>query len=122
MTDLAPDSELLRRYDVAGPRYTSYPTAPNFHAFTPADHRRAVERANAATPDAPLSLYVHAPFCANPCFYCGCTRVITRDASLMSGYLQALLEEIRMQGDLFGRRRRVEQKKYGVGTPNYYSD
>lgn len=122
MSDLIPDPELLRRYDIAGPRYTSYPTALNFHAFTPADHRRAVERANAAAPDAPLSLYVHAPFCADPCFYCGCTRVITRDAALIARYVEALLREIELQAALFGHRRPVEQLHFGGGTPTYFSD
>lgn len=122
MTSNAPDPELLRRYDVAGPRYTSYPTAPNFRAFTPDDHRRATERANEAAPGAPLSLYVHGPFCANPCFYCGCTRVITRDLARIARYVDTLLLEIHMQGALFGGRRPVEQLHFGGGTPTYFSD
>ena len=122
MTNVNIDPALLRRYDVPGPRYTSYPTAPNFHAFTPADHISAVQRSNAATPGAPLSLYVHAPFCANPCFYCGCTRVITRDPALIAHYLHALLREIELQGALLDRRRPVEQLHFGGGTPTYFSD
>lgn len=116
------DPELLRRYDIPGPRYTSYPTAPNFRSFTPAEYLTAVQRSNAVTPGAPLSLYVQAPFCANPCFYCGCTRVITRDPALTVHYLHALLREIELQGALFDRRRPVEQLHFGGGTPTYFSD
>lgn len=122
MTNADIDRVLLRRYDVPGPRYTSYPTAPHFHAFTPADYVSAVQRSMTITPCAPLSLYVHAPFCANPCFYCGCTRVITRDQGLIGRYLQVLLREIELQGALFDRQRPVEQLHFGGGTPTYFSD
>ncbi|EQD81139.1 Coproporphyrinogen III oxidase, oxygen-independent, partial [mine drainage metagenome] len=74
------DPELLRRYDRPGPRYTSYPTAPQFTpAFSEADLREHIGRSNAH--GRALSIYAHMPFCANPCFYCACNRVITRDAA-----------------------------------------
>ena len=122
MTAAAIDPDLLRRYDLPGPRYTSYPTAPNFRAFTPANHAWVAHRSSAKMPGAPLSLYVHAPFCANPCFFCGCTRVITRDPALIVHYLHVLLREIELQGALFGRRRPIEQLHFGGGTPTYFSD
>jgi oxygen-independent coproporphyrinogen-3 oxidase len=122
MSATAFDPELLRRYDVPGPRYTSYPTAQQFVAFTPAQHLRAVARSNAASPEAPLSIYVHVPFCASPCFYCGCTRVITRDAATAARYLEVLLREIELQAPLFGLKRPVEQLHFGGGTPTHFSD
>ena len=82
------DADLLRRYDTPGPRYTSYPTAPqfsgNFGAQQLREHARASNQQEHARP---LSLYVHIPFCTSPCFYCGCNRVITRDARRGEAYL-----------------------------------
>lgn len=75
------DPLLMARYDVTAPRYTSYPTAPQFHGgFGEAQLCEAALASNQT--NAPLSLYVHVPFCMSPCFYCGCTRVITRDVAL----------------------------------------
>ena len=66
------DAELIRRYDRPGPRYTSYPTAPQFHAgFTAADYAAEARRSNAS--GRPLSLYLHVPYCRSSCYYCGCT-------------------------------------------------
>jgi oxygen-independent coproporphyrinogen III oxidase len=76
------DPALLRRYDRPGPRYTSYPTAPQFNAaFGGAELAAYAARSNALPGARPLSLYVHVPFCFSPCLYCGCNRVITRDLS-----------------------------------------
>lgn len=119
-TDL--DPALLARYDRPGPRYTSYPTAPNFGLFTAADYASAVQRSSEATPAAPLSVYVHAPFCADPCFYCGCARVITRDVARHAHYLHALLREIELQAALFTTPRPIEQLHLGGGTPTAFSD
>ena len=76
------DAELLRRYDKPGPRYTSYPTAPQFGAgFGEAAFREVARASNEDPIPRPLSLYAHIPYCFSPCFYCGCNRVITRDKS-----------------------------------------
>src|SRR5690606_41148986 len=76
------DAELLQRYDRPGPRYTSYPTAPQFNADFGEDALRAAAAASNGDPiPRRLSLYVHVPFCMSPCFYCGCNRIITRDLS-----------------------------------------
>ncbi|WP_109125246.1 oxygen-independent coproporphyrinogen III oxidase [Dyella sp. C11] len=112
------DPKLVARYDVAGPRYTSYPTAPQFHAgFDEAALRRAVDASNAGA--APLSLYVHVPFCFSPCFYCGCHRVITRDARKATEYLDYLEKELALLGPLFARGRPVHQLHLGGGTPSF---
>src|SRR5688572_25066602 len=85
------DAELLRRYDQPAPRYTSYPTAPQFHAgFGEAELRKAALESNGDPIPRRLSLYVHVPFCTSPCFYCGCNRIITRDKSRSEGYLARL--------------------------------
>ncbi|AIF49417.1 oxygen-independent coproporphyrinogen III oxidase [Dyella japonica] len=114
------DPALIARYDVPGPRYTSYPTAPQFHAgFDEAAFRAQVMASNEAASPRPLSLYVHVPFCFSPCFYCGCTRVITRDVTRADHYLDVLLREIALTGALFNRDRPVLQLHLGGGTPNF---
>ena len=92
---LTPDTGLVERYDRPGPRYTSYPTALQFDAaFGEAADRAAAERSRAARPGAPLSVYVHVPFCTSPCFYCGCNRIIPRQWGAGQKYLRALEKEI----------------------------
>lgn len=113
------DPRLIARYDVAGPRYTSYPTAPQFHdGFGEAALRRAVQASNEHA--GPLSIYVHVPFCFSPCFYCGCNRVITRDARKATQYLDYLEKELALLGPLFERGRPVRQLHLGGGTPNFF--
>jgi oxygen-independent coproporphyrinogen-3 oxidase len=109
------DPALLARYDRPGPRYTSYPTAPNFSTdFGASDFRQFAEGKRATG----LSLYVHVPFCSSPCFYCGCNRVITRSLARGVEYVKRLAQEIDRMGPLF-RGRRVEQLHFGGGTPNF---
>ena len=116
------DAELLRRYDRPGPRYTSYPTAPQFRsAFGEAELREAARHSNGDPIPRPLSLYVHVPFCFSPCFYCGCNRVITRDRGRADAYLSRLVREIALVGPLFDRDRDVNQLHLGGGTPNFLS-
>ncbi len=114
------DAELVARYDIRGPRYTSYPTAPQFHdRFTEQDLRAIVRSSNEDPIPRALSIYVHIPFCLSPCFYCGCTRIITRDKGRADEYLRHLLREIEMTAPMFDRDRRVEQLHLGGGTPNF---
>ena len=114
------DAATLRRYDRPGPRYTSYPTAPNFGAqFTEEQLRRHIASSNSWPVPRGLSLYVHVPFCFSPCFYCGCNRIITRDISRARPYLERLQREITMLGPLFDRNREVVQVHLGGGTPNF---
>jgi oxygen-independent coproporphyrinogen-3 oxidase len=114
------DADLIRRYDCSGPRYTSYPTAVQFRApFDVQTYRAAALLSNAGT--TPLSLYVHVPFCASPCFYCGCNRVITRSPIKAERYVAALCNEIELQARLFTGHRPVEQLHFGGGTPTFLS-
>src|SRR3982751_4239055 len=96
------DADLLRRYDKSGPRYTSYPAAPQFHTgFDEAALREAARISNSQLIPRQLSVYVHVPYCFSPCFYCGCNRVITRDVSKGAHYIERLVREIEMAGRLF---------------------
>src|SRR5688572_27708077 len=114
------NADLLRSYDRPAPRYTSYPTAPQFHAgFGEAELRKAATASNGDPIPRRLSLYVHVPFCMSPCFYCGCNRIITRDTSRSDGYLARLYREIALTAELFDRDREVIQLHFGGGTPNF---
>ena len=114
------DADLLRRYDTPGPRYTSYPTAPQFSGDFGAQQLREHARASNQQDHArPLSLYVHIPFCTSPCFYCGCNRVITRDKARGEVYLDYLYREIARMAPLFDSGRPVVQLHFGGGTPNF---
>ena len=114
------DPALIARYDTAGPRYTSYPTAPQFRArFGEAALREAIRLSNEEPIPRPLSLYVHVPFCMSPCFYCGCNRVITREVAKADRYLERVYREIELTAPLFDRDRPVRQLHFGGGTPNF---
>lgn len=114
------DARLIARYDARGPRYTSYPTAPQFRPDFKADAlRAAIARSNQASPPRPLSVYVHVPFCMSPCFYCGCNRIITRDLTRSDQYLDYLERELTLTAPLFDAAREVQQLHLGGGTPNF---
>jgi oxygen-independent coproporphyrinogen III oxidase len=114
------DAAMLRRYDRPGPRYTSYPTAPQFGGHFNADMLRTyIRQSNAEPVPRDLSLYVHVPFCSSPCFYCGCNRVITRDPRKGASYVDRLTCEIAMLAPLFDADREVVQLHFGGGTPNF---
>ena len=117
------DPELIRRYDVSGPRYTSYPTAVQFHeGFDDGHYRSHVAMSNNDLIPAPLSLYVHLPFCHSLCYYCGCTKKVTRHASHGQEYLRRLSQEIVQQAALFDSDREVTQLHFGGGTPTFFDD
>jgi oxygen-independent coproporphyrinogen-3 oxidase len=111
--------ELLGRYDKAGPRYTSYPTAPQFHeGFDSAAYGDCL-RAAAAKTDEPLSMYVHIPFCEERCTYCGCNVVISPHRGPEVAYLEAVESELDMLAKALGDRRQLNQLHWGGGTPTY---
>ncbi|WP_435248174.1 oxygen-independent coproporphyrinogen III oxidase [Vibrio sp. nBUS_14] len=109
------DQEILNKYNYSGPRYTSYPTALEFHeAFTVADYDMACTQ----YPERPLSLYVHIPFCHKLCYYCGCNKVITRHSHKADEYLDVIEHEIRQRASLLNGRE-VTQLHFGGGTPTF---
>ncbi len=112
------DLDLIKRYDKAGPRYTSYPTAVEFHSqFTTDDYARHAAISNHR--GGPLSLYFHLPFCDTVCFYCACNKIITKNRKHAQPYLNHLYKEIAFQAALFDADRRVEQLHWGGGTPTF---
>ncbi|MBD9665349.1 oxygen-independent coproporphyrinogen-3 oxidase [Variovorax paradoxus] len=115
---------VLRQFDVAGPRYTSYPTADRFiEAFGADEYAAALrERRDAGTSAPPLSLYVHIPFCESLCYYCACNKVVTRHRERATQYLAYLARETRLQAAQLGRRAAVSQLHLGGGTPTFLSD
>lgn len=115
------DRDLCRRFDISGPRYTSYPTADRFQADPGAQLLVDALRHRPAS-DQPLSLYVHLPFCSTVCYYCGCNKVITKDHQKSSRYLDYLEREIDMQVAALSGSRTVTQLHWGGGTPTFLSD
>ena len=117
--------ELLRKFDVSGPRYTSYPTADRFvEAFTADDYVRALEqrRDGAAALASPLSLYVHIPFCESLCYYCACNKIITKHHERAAEYLRYLSQEVDLHIAHLGAGQVVSQLHLGGGTPTFLSD
>ena len=112
--------DLLHRYNVPGPRYTSYPTAPVWReGVGPSDYEEILAESNAATRPAPLSLYLHIPFCESLCYFCACTVVISGNHSVEDPYLALLEKEIDWIAARVGGRREVVQLHWGGGTPTY---
>jgi oxygen-independent coproporphyrinogen-3 oxidase len=125
MTTLVINPELLQRYDVAGPRYTSYPTADRFvEAFGEAEYLQALEqRRNGLGAKAyPLSLYVHIPFCESLCYYCACNKIITKHHERGAEYLSYLAREVNLNIAHLGRGQVVSQLHLGGGSPTFLSD
>ena len=117
--------ELLTRFDVPGPRYTSYPTADRFvEAFSEADYIQALEQRREATrlKGQPLSLYVHIPFCESLCYYCACNKIITKHKDRAATYLRYLTREVELQVAHLGPGHSVSQLHLGGGTPTFLSD
>lgn len=111
---------LLKRFDVSGPRYTSYPTADRFvEAFDAETYADWVRKRTLAGQPRPLSLYVHIPFCESICYYCACNKVLTRDHGRSAKYVKHLLKEIGLVSGLLHGARAAVQMHWGGGTPNF---
>jgi oxygen-independent coproporphyrinogen-3 oxidase len=118
--DLVLDTALVKKYDGFGPRYTSYPTADRFHAGVTAEHYvNALHARNHERPTAPLSLYVHIPFCNTICYYCACNKVITKDHGRSAKYLRYVGREIEIVSGLIEGGPKVLQLHWGGGTPTF---
>lgn len=114
--------ELIKRYDKAGPRYTSYPTAVQFtETFNGKSYAGYAQQSNEEPIPRPLSLYFHIPFCSTLCFYCACNKFITKKQEHGVQYLKRLHREIEIQGQLYDQDRCVEQLHLGGGTPTFLS-
>jgi oxygen-independent coproporphyrinogen-3 oxidase len=112
-------AELLARYDSVGPRYTSYPTAVDFHSgYGETEYRKSLAEANQLG-TAPLSVYTHIPFCVERCWFCGCHTYATRRHEVVGPYLEHLGVEMERVAELLPARRRVAQYHLGGGTPTY---
>jgi len=124
-TSIEFDESLIQRYDKAGPRYTSYPTAIQFHEnFTEQDYIQSVESTNLLHREGeprPLSLYFHIPFCSKVCFFCGCNKVVTKFRDRAAPYLERLHQEIAIHSKLYDNDRTVDQLHWGGGTPTFIS-
>lgn len=121
MSEQASTLTLLERYDRPGPRYTSYPTALEFHQGVKDQiYVERLSRLNRAG-DQPLSAYIHLPFCQERCSFCGCNVVITPHREVASRYLEAVAQEIDLLAAHLPDRRTIAQMHWGGGTPTYYS-
>jgi oxygen-independent coproporphyrinogen III oxidase len=113
-----PSWELLKKYDRPGPRYTSYPTAPEWtDAFGPAQYEDHLARAD--RDQGPLSIYVHLPFCREMCRFCGCNVIATHDRTRADAYLDTLEKEVALVAKRLPNRRAVSQLHWGGGTPTF---
>ena len=111
--------DLLKRFDIPGPRYTSYPTAPIFSSdYTDKSFEIDLITNNDQT-QAPLSLYVHIPFCDTLCYFCGCTTMVTSSRERIADYIALLKQEIHRMAFYIKKQRRVVQMHWGGGTPSY---
>jgi oxygen-independent coproporphyrinogen-3 oxidase len=115
------DLALIQKYDKAGPRYTSYPTAPMFHTgIGAADYAESLGRVGKS--GAPISLYLHVPFCDTVCYYCGCNKIATKQRQRAVPYVEYLLKEIELLGEALGDTRPVTQLHWGGGTPTFLNE
>ncbi|PID81469.1 oxygen-independent coproporphyrinogen III oxidase [bacterium DOLJORAL78_65_58] len=120
--DLPISAEFVAKYNKPGPRYTSYPTVPAWkQPFGAADYRQALEEL-AGRPDDELALYLHLPFCAKHCHYCGCNAMVTRRKDAVTTYLDQVERELKMVTRVIGTGRKVKQLHWGGGTPNYLNE
>ena len=115
------DKELIRKYNVAGPRYTSYPPANYFSdSFSQEKFIHLLDRSNKKEPQS-ISLYLHIPFCPQICYFCGCNTSLYKDKNTVDAYFEALITEITLVAEHLNKKRKVTQIHWGGGTPNSVS-
>ena len=111
---------LIHRYQGSTPRYTSYPTADRFHSgFTSVEFLKHVRASNRPQIPAPLSFYIHVPFCHSLCYYCGCNKMVTQGGERAQPFIRSLISEFDQLRDCIDPDREVEQIHFGGGTPNW---
>ncbi|WP_305862714.1 oxygen-independent coproporphyrinogen III oxidase [Helicobacter cholecystus] len=114
------DFEKIAKYSKAGPRYTSYPTANEFHSgFNPIDYQKALQQSNSSS--LPLSLYVHLPFCRSACYFCGCNVIYTSKEENKAVYISYLKKELEILSKFLNTKREVIQLHFGGGTPTFFN-
>ena len=113
------NSQLIQKYNLAGPRYTSYPTAPQFSADV---SKMALIGKMLEPSKLPLSLYFHVPFCAHLCYYCACNKIVTKQYDKGTEYVEVLGEELRLRSLMIDQERPVNQLHFGGGTPTFLSE
>lgn len=116
--------EMLSRFDIPGPRYTSYPTANRFTDTFNEEHylKALAARRDGAIAGMPLSLYIHIPFCESLCYYCGCNKIVTKHHERAIPYLQTLKKEIALTAQYLYAKQRVTQLHFGGGSPTFLDD
>jgi|LakWasMet52_LOW8_FD_contig_71_232915_length_1514_multi_9_in_0_out_0_1 oxygen-independent coproporphyrinogen-3 oxidase len=115
--------ETIQKFDVSGPRYTSYPTADRFvEAFTESDYKQTLTQRRIGGLTLPLSIYVHIPFCESLCFYCACNKIITKHHERSAEYLSYLSKEIDLHIQQMGAGQTISQLHLGGGSPTFFSD
>ena len=116
---------LLKKFDVPGPRYTSFPTADRFvEAFTADDYAQALtqRRDGVIARPSPLSVYVHIPFCESLCYYCACNKIITKHHDRAGPYLRYLSREVDLHTQHLGVGQTISQLHLGGGSPTFLND
>tara|TARA_R110000764_G_scaffold180277_1_gene266295 strand:+ start:197 stop:1567 length:1371 start_codon:yes stop_codon:yes gene_type:complete len=113
------DSSLIGKYDLSGPRYTSYPTAPQFDSTI---SKIALIDKMLMPSEKPLSLYFHIPFCAHLCYYCACNKIVTKQYDKGVEYVELLGEEMRLRSLMLDHTRKVAQLHFGGGTPTFLTE
>ena len=118
------DKELIRKYNIPGPRYTSYPTVPYWDesTFSPEKWNEHVkEAAGASNASEGISVYIHLPYCESLCTYCGCNKRITKNHGVEEPYIQSVIKEWEMYRELIGQTPRISEVHLGGGTPTFFS-
>ena len=115
--------ETLNKYDISGPRYTSYQTADRFvEAFTEEAYKLALQNRRSVAAVSPLSIYVHIPFCESLCFFCACNKIVTKHHERSAEYLRYLNREIDLHIEHLGTGQTISQLHLGGGSPTFFSD
>ena len=116
-------ADMLQKYDVSGPRYTSYPTADRFvEAFNEDSYKVTLDQRRVAGAALPLSIYVHIPFCESLCFFCACNKIVTKHHERSTEYLRYLNREIDLHIEHLGTKQIISQLHLGGGSPTFFSD